>query len=351
MLSSHTAVRAALPTICSFAVWGTAACAQQPVARAASVSDICQLGDEITLRGTADHRLLSAALPWLDPRRVYFADRLSSKLLVFDHKGQLIRTVGTRGTAPGEYEMPYSVQSDETGWVYVNDRGNGRVQVLDQGLQVLRVIAAPGQNEQLIVTRDADAPSIVMLGNSSCPESDATADACLVRQFDHSGRMVRAFATEPTHPVMHSSQAAMGPDRSVYLANVLGDAVHVYGENGKRRRIIRLDSPSMRAFAASTAPDMPADFGTILQRLRDESHTRIRSLVVAEKMLFVQFQRVKPAAGESQFVLDVYSLDGALRLYGIATPGILTASGEGPYFVAHRSDGDGAISIRPCGLR
>ena len=49
----------------------------------------------------------------------------------FDPSGRLLKSWGTPGTGPGEFNLPHNICCDEDGWVYVADRENSRVQIFD----------------------------------------------------------------------------------------------------------------------------------------------------------------------------------------------------------------------------
>ena len=50
----------------------------------------------------------------------------------FDPKGRLLKSWGSPGTGPGEFNLPHNICCDVDGWVYVADRENSRVQVFDE---------------------------------------------------------------------------------------------------------------------------------------------------------------------------------------------------------------------------
>lgn len=49
----------------------------------------------------------------------------------FSPDGKLIKSWGTPGTAPGEFNLPHNIACDTDGWVYVADRENSRIQIFD----------------------------------------------------------------------------------------------------------------------------------------------------------------------------------------------------------------------------
>lgn len=50
----------------------------------------------------------------------------------FAPNGKLLKSWGTPGTGPGEFNLPHNICCDPDGWIYVADRENSRVQVFDQ---------------------------------------------------------------------------------------------------------------------------------------------------------------------------------------------------------------------------
>lgn len=56
----------------------------------------------------------------------------SSRILKFSPDGRLIKVIGRRGAGPGEFDQPHGLAFDSRGRLFVGDRGNNRVQIIDQ---------------------------------------------------------------------------------------------------------------------------------------------------------------------------------------------------------------------------
>ena len=56
----------------------------------------------------------------------------NARVVKFSSDGTFIKTWGTSGTAPGDFETPHTMAMDSTGRLFVGDRGNSRVQIFDQ---------------------------------------------------------------------------------------------------------------------------------------------------------------------------------------------------------------------------
>ena len=57
-----------------------------------------------------------------------------SRVVKYDKNGRFIRSVGTRGSGPMQFSTPHAIAVDAKGLVYVADRGNSRIHVLDNDL-------------------------------------------------------------------------------------------------------------------------------------------------------------------------------------------------------------------------
>lgn len=56
----------------------------------------------------------------------------NSRIMKFDKNGKFIKVVGKKGTRPGEFNEPHCLAMDSMGRLFVGDRSNNRVQILDQ---------------------------------------------------------------------------------------------------------------------------------------------------------------------------------------------------------------------------
>ena len=85
--------------------------------------------------GTLNH-------PWdvaVHQGEVFVADNGNHRVAVFSQDGELIRTIGSHGTGPGQFRYPTGVAISPDGELYVSECGNGRVQVLTPQGAYIRV--------------------------------------------------------------------------------------------------------------------------------------------------------------------------------------------------------------------
>jgi sugar lactone lactonase YvrE len=57
-----------------------------------------------------------------------------NRLVVYDKTGKFVRIVGKTGSGPGEFDGPHALDYDSQGRLFVGDRTNNRVEILDRNL-------------------------------------------------------------------------------------------------------------------------------------------------------------------------------------------------------------------------
>jgi len=56
----------------------------------------------------------------------------NSRIMKFDKLGKFLKVIGKKGSGPGEFDEPHCLAMDSIGRLFVGDRSNNRVQILDQ---------------------------------------------------------------------------------------------------------------------------------------------------------------------------------------------------------------------------
>ena len=60
-----------------------------------------------------------------------------ARIVKFDRTGKFLKEFGKKGTGPGEFAQPHALAFDSKGRLFVADRSNNRIQILDQDLNLL----------------------------------------------------------------------------------------------------------------------------------------------------------------------------------------------------------------------
>jgi DNA-binding beta-propeller fold protein YncE len=56
----------------------------------------------------------------------------NARIVVFDRTGKYLREFGKKGSGPGEFDQPHGLAFDSTGRLFVADRSNNRIQIVDK---------------------------------------------------------------------------------------------------------------------------------------------------------------------------------------------------------------------------
>ena len=59
-------------------------------------------------------------------------DNSNARIVKFDKNGKFIKAWGTKGTGPGQFDLPHALAFDTKGRLFVADRTNNRIQIFDQ---------------------------------------------------------------------------------------------------------------------------------------------------------------------------------------------------------------------------
>lgn len=110
----------------------------------------------------------------------------NSRIAVFDPMGRMIHVWGQKGNRPLEFQTPHSITTDENDLLYVADRENHRIQILNREGKVESIWT---HVERPLTVRYA-AGSIFVLSNLD-------ADKGIVRQLNLQGEVLSSLMTKP----------------------------------------------------------------------------------------------------------------------------------------------------------
>jgi DNA-binding beta-propeller fold protein YncE len=172
---------------------------------------------------------------------IYVADGYgNSRVVKFGRDGKFIKAWGKFGAGPGEFNLPHTIIIDKDDRVYVGDRENKRIQIFDADGKFLKQWTGIGYPYGLFITPDQH---IWM--------ADGGYDRIV--ELDQNGKVLGAFG-EPGHAPGQLAWAhflAVGPDRKIYVADVLNWRFQVFTPAAPSGRMARY-VPSVRTFWAST---------------------------------------------------------------------------------------------------
>lgn len=152
---------------------------------------------------------------WDPQGNAYISDGyINSRIAKVDKNGKWLASFGEPGSGPGQFNTPHSIAADAQGNIYVADRGNGRIQVLDGNGKFLREIKI---NVPFDYAKAAPA-----IGNKPAQDAKGTMAP---------GSPWAVCITPGPHQVLYASDAFPG---RIYKLSLDGKVLGVLGESGKQ---------------------------------------------------------------------------------------------------------------------
>jgi hypothetical protein len=129
----------------------------------------------------------------------------NSRVVKFDKNGRFVKEAGTRGAGRGELNLPHTMATDAQGNVYVGDRGNARVQVFDNDLNVKAiydtvgnpwaVCVSPGPHQYLFVSNSLPDNGLAQYKDITGEIYKMELDGTIVGKFGKAGKQLKEFST------------------------------------------------------------------------------------------------------------------------------------------------------------
>src|SRR5678816_3194219 len=115
------------------------------------------------------------------------------RVVKYDKTGRFVKAVGTRGSGPLQFNTPHSIATDFQGNVYVGDRGNNRVQVLDNNLNLKTMYEGMGSPWAVCVS---GGPGPSNPGKQYLYVSNSWQDSAPAAQAEYSGDVYKVDITD-----------------------------------------------------------------------------------------------------------------------------------------------------------
>ena len=152
-------------------------------------------------------------------------------MVKFTADGQYEFEWGTKGDAPGQFNLPHGIAVDARGRVFVCDRTNSRIQVFDARGKFVDQWKGPQIGRPYGVAVAANGHVFLIDGGDPAQNESERGKAV---ELDAEGRVLDTFGAFGKEPGQFQlgHDIAVGPDGSVYVAEGAGKRVQKFVRKG-----------------------------------------------------------------------------------------------------------------------
>ena len=177
--------------------------------------------------------------------RIYISDTNKKRVQIFDYAGNPIKTFGTWGAKPGQFEFPYGLAGDSKGVIYVADLFNGNISKFDKDGKYLGLFAEKQASENIFTS-----PAGIAIKDDKVYVTDVKQHTLKI--FDINGKLIKQIGKNGKAVGQFNAPNAVNVDNdgNIYVTDTGNQRVQVFDKNGKFLKIINgsLDGKGQSVF-------------------------------------------------------------------------------------------------------
>ncbi len=139
----------------------------------------------------------------------------NSRVVKFSAAGKYLLAWGEPGSGPGQFHLPHAVVVDASGWVYVSDRENDRIQIFDSDGKFLKQWTHLGATQGMCLTPNEDLWIITHRNHQENADFD-TLSGRIMRLDKRTGKILGSIES-PGHGIH------VALDGKIYIASLTGN--------------------------------------------------------------------------------------------------------------------------------
>lgn len=308
------------------------------IASKISFNDIFELFNTIEISGNATTPIFTTYNLYLKNNRIFIPDYIGNSVNIYNSNGDLIiKLGGEKGSKPGFFNMPYTVVQDKEGFIYINDRGNRRIQIYDSRFNFVKLInlnttvesILNSQNSKIILV--AVAPTFQFKGGKKY----------LMREITNEGSILDSFGVFNKDYISYSWAACVDNDNNIYICNIYDNIINIYKQNRKLLRRIKIESPSFIPLNShiKAKPKTLEEYSEKQRAFHTIPHSMISRIFVYNNNFFVLHRLKNNPNKMEKYLLDIFDEFGNLLFYSIDIPGEITCQNADKfYYVEHNKN-------------
>ncbi|MDF2946623.1 MAG: repeat containing protein [Bacillales bacterium] len=161
---------------------------------------------------------------------IYVSDTQNARIVVFDVGGSMLRSFGEAGTAFDKFGMPYGIDGDENGNIYIADLKHGAVKIFDK----------KGKFKSLYLTDEAfSAPTDIRIKDNKIYVADVGLGKVVAYDLK-TNKLVKEYGVDKKgkSKLNAPNGVAVDDEGNVYVSNSSDSNIIKYDKNGKQLMIV-----------------------------------------------------------------------------------------------------------------
>jgi len=164
----------------------------------------------------------------------------NSRVVKYDKNGRFIKSAGSKGSAPGQLNLPHTMAMDAKGNVYVGDRSNSRIQVFDNDLNLKTIYDQVGAPWAMCISQGPHQYLYTSNSNTDNNNSQIAAVTGEIYKMELDGTILGKFGKAGKGPGEFSSAHELDCriDNEILVAEITSWRVQkilLYPKGGTRR--------------------------------------------------------------------------------------------------------------------
>ena len=264
-------------------------------------------------------------------KNFWIADSKEKNIKIFSENGGLIKSIGKGGAGPGEYNAPFCLAFNSSQQIFVGDPSNGRISLLNQKGDFLRSFAIVDVRE--IMSLD-DAQVLIVASEFASGKGE-----CL-HIYTNQGTKVKSFFDIPQNAftfnmILDHASACIDRQGNIYGVFTTEYKINKYAKKGNF--LLTFNTLPDRYVKAPGKFEVPTFSKTKMVEWIN-SWSQVLKIVCAGDYVVVCLS----IPGEQAYELDIFTLEGKLRVGNIKTDyRLLSSDREGRlYFLSEEEKGD-----------
>lgn len=233
--------------------------------------------------------------------RTFILDRAQNKIFVYDKKYNLIKTLGGKGSGPGEFQYALAMGIDENDNIIVTDRENQRFHIYNKIYTNKTLKIAEFLPSRFFASENK------IYFHSMNPNSKTKPELHI---YNYDGKKVGELGQIPESNIKkgstyydHVIASVIDKNKNIYVANIfLRPQIRCYSVDGKLNMIINYDLP-YRPLEIKITPTESRNTWQILKSMAVDSEGRI----------FIIVQRRLPTEKEMKYSIGYTSSSNIRR--------------------------------------